>query len=215
MSEILDSLMPRAANPDTNNPAAATPPPPAAAPQGGQMQSVEEKFPLLHDLVAGDVPGVYAPKGFKPSPELAAMTNMKMIKTLGLGIYRPKDQEVAAVMFNPAKISLKDVQEADKANELTKIFPSVAKYADGAPEGPAGVGDGPTGGLIGNQTTQDQPAAGPSPEATQVMPRPTFGAEAQRMAAEMRTKNFAPAAPTAGPIPGGGNILNGLLKRAQ
>lgn len=190
--------MPRATNPDANNPAAATPA--AQAPQGAQVQSVAEKFPLLHDLVAGDVPGVYAPKGFQPTPELAAMTNMKMIKTLNLGVYRPKDQEVAAVMFNPLKISIKDLQEADKNNELTKILPPITKYLH--QQGPTGVSEGPTGGLIGNQTTQ-------------VMPRPTFGADAQKMAAQMRSKNFAPQGPTAGPIPGGGVILNSLLKRAQ
>jgi hypothetical protein len=213
MSEIVNSLMPRASSPDANKPSAATP----AAPQGGaQVQSVADKFPLLHDLVAGDVPGVYAPKGFKPSPELAAMTNMKMIKTLSLGIYRPKDPDVAAVMFNPAKISIADLQAADKKDELTKILTPITKYAGGpAQGGPAPVGDGPMGGLNGQNAPAAQGGAQLSPEPTQVMPRPTFGAEAQKMAAEMRSKNFAPQAPTAAPMPGAGNILNGLLKRAQ
>jgi hypothetical protein len=58
-------------------------------------------------------------------------------------------------------------------------------------------------------------ANAPSPAPVPVQPRSTFGADAQKMAAEMRAKNFAPAAPTAGPVPGGGVILNSLLRRAQ
>jgi hypothetical protein len=224
MSEVIDSLMPRASNPDTNNPSAATPAAPQQGSQaaGGKMQSVAEKFPLLHELVVGDVKGVYAPKDLQPSPELAALTGPKMIKTLGLGVYRPKDPDVKAVLFNPNKISIKQLQEADKEDRLTKILVPVTKFlsgdskaAQGAPGAPAAVGDGPVGGLAGQNTPPAAATSSPSPEPVGVLPKPTFGADAQKMAAEMRAKNFAPAGPTAGPIPGGGNILNGLLKRAQ
>lgn len=183
--------------------------------QGAQVQSAADKFPVVHALVAGDIKGVYAPKGLKASEELAVQTNPVLIKHLGLGVYRPKDKDVQAVLYNPNKISLEQLQKADKEDKLTSILQPVTKFLGQNPGGPSSIGDGPTGGLTGNQTSQDQPTNAPSSEPVQVMPRPTFGAEAQRMAAEMRSKNFAPAAPTAGPVPGGGTILNGLLKRAQ
>jgi hypothetical protein len=167
---------------------------------------------LLSDLVEGNPPAVFAPAGMKPSPELAAQTNPGVMNHLGLAVYRPHDQTIAAVLFNPHHISLKEIQKADKAGKLDKVAKPISEYFGG---GPGGVGDGPTGGLTGNQVTQDQPANAPSPATVAIEPKSTFSADAQKMAVEMRSKNFATQDPTAGPVPGGGVILNSLLKRAQ
>jgi len=214
---IVAELQGRASNPDTNNPNAAVPQeqaPSAQAPgnksPGAQMQT--NKYPLLSDLVAGNPPAVYAPAGMKPTPQIAEQTNIGVVQHLGLAVYRPHDPEIAAVLFNPHHISLKELQKADKAGKLDKVAKPIAEYFG---DGPGGVGDGPTGGLIGNQVTQDQPANAPSPALIAIQPKSTFSADAQKMAAEMRSKNFAPQDPTAGPVPGGGVILNCLLKRAQ
>lgn len=220
--------MPRTANPDTNNPSAATPAAPqqgAQAPQGGKLKSVADNFPVVHALIKGGIKGVYAPADLQPSDELALQTNPVLIKHLGLGVYRPKDPDVKAVLFNPAKISLQELQKADKDDKLTKILKPITKFlggasasasrGQGAAGGPEPIGDGPAGGLTGQNTPAAGTAPAPSPSPVSVMPKPTFGADAQKMAAEMRSKNFAPQGPTAGPLPGGGNILNGLLKRAQ
>jgi hypothetical protein len=182
---------------------------------GNPAASIVQKFPLLQDLTSGKVPGVYAPKGFQPPPQMAEATNPQVVQSLGLSIYRPHDNEVAAVLFNPKKISLQDLQKADKADKLEEVLKPITQYFDHTPSS-AGTGQAQTAPMnaAGTPTTND---ANPAPNAptespVPVMPKPTFTADAQRQAAAMRLKNLQPVAPTGGPVAGGGQVINGILR---
>jgi hypothetical protein len=186
---------------------------------GGDAQNplaqLVQKFPVLQDLTSGKVDGVYALKGFQPPPAMAEATNPQVVDSLGLGIYRPHDPEVAAVLFNPKKISVAQLQKADKADELEKVLKPITQYFDHtAPAAATGQAQTAPMAAVGTPTTNDANPApnAPSEAPVPVMPRSTFSADAQRMAAQMRLKNLQPVAPTAGPVAAGGQILNGILK---
>jgi hypothetical protein len=175
--DILSNLVP----PSQANGTAA----PAPAAQSDQLH------PLLADLVAGKIPGVSIPKGFKNSQAEALVPSVDSILKLGLKLFKPKvDQSVVIAVVNPDVVDPKALQEADEAGRVSDLLPSVTDF-------------------FPHEDQPATPANAPSNSPVSILPSPKTSPAVSRI----RASNAAPQTPSDRMIPGGGTILNGLLKR--
>lgn len=182
---ILDSL---------TDPAAA---PAMAQPMEIPAQDEDAPFRAIQRIAIGEVPGAYIPADIEPITN-SALTPDALARA-GVLIYKPKTPGVLAVVFNPDVLPVKTLREADLAGRLTEVLPPITQVAGGSPETPV------------ETPATEEPEM---PVRVPVLPRPTFNADAQERAAAMRMKSLGGTEPSARPLPGAGQILNGLLKRA-
>lgn len=199
---------------DLTGPAEAAPAPavdaapeiPALAVDGAGPKVPEQALRVIRGIGAGQIPGALVLKG---QPGIESGITAPMLNEMGVGLYRPKDPTLLAVAFSPKQVSVKMLQGMDAAGKLKDSFPTMTSLlqgpggdAGGAPMAP-GAEEGATG-----------PAPEPTPPATsQVMPKPTFGSDAQAQAANERLNNLT-SEPSKRKIPGAGAVLNGLVTRA-
>lgn len=214
MASVLDGLTDSNANSQATAPAAS----PAAAIQAApapnnfaataQNADTHKPLQVLKAVASGELPGVAIPKN---APKIASPLTGQDVLSLGLGFYKPKDDDLAAVLFNPKKVPVSTLQALDKKGSLDKAFPSITSFLDGEEGKAPATKDSP----INNLNLTGSPAPADAGAATvPVLPRPTFGAAAQKTLATKRTNLIAGnVAPSARPIPGGGSVLNGLLQQ--
>jgi hypothetical protein len=222
----LSLVEPKADNaiaPAAPNPAA--PAAPAESAEYGPQESPQSlpkelvRLPVMQALVAGSPPAVSANiKEFATNPAAKLIKdNADLLKQAGMGFYRSLGGDIG-VLFNQFKIHGEDILAADKAGKLSLLAPpfdqvnhGIAKSGLNNPVLKAGAG--PTGGPA--QPSMVAPpqaaAAGPvTPAAPPPMMKPaTAGLQKQVMA--VRANGLVPKAPTAGPAPGAGRILNQIL----
>jgi hypothetical protein len=165
---------------------------PAAPPSDNPS---ERPLLVLRAIASGQIPGVTVPSD---APSIPSDLTPDDIAGAGVGLYKPQSEGFAVVLFNESKVALPDLQRMDAAGTLAEALPSITSFL--APPAP-GDDAGPV-------------AAAEDAAKVPVMPRPGMSGDAQRQVADARMDNLTPVEPSKRAIPGGGTILNGLLKRA-
>lgn len=206
-------------------------PPPA---DGGAAQNAPDstqgvppelmKIPAVQGLLAGTPAAVSANlKAFKGRDEEAAIVkNKDWMLDAGFGFYKSLSGHLG-VVYNSMHIHPADLQAADKAGKLGVVAPDFDKVNHEL--GKAGVSHP----IFQARGRQPQAPAKPHPNVmappqmgsglgAALTPSPAAGkptgplASIQRQTAGARLKNLQPGAPTSGPSPGSGRLLNSLLK---
>jgi hypothetical protein len=195
-------------------PAPAPAPAPVAAPQAAPPTL----NPVIVGLASGKIPGLNIPHGYD-NPEAAAL--LKPALAVGLKLFKPvHDKSVQVSVVNPKTVNAEALKVADHHGTLDKLFPSITEFfphVDAKAQSKAPTNNAPAMAAQSPPTTAaapaPQPAAkpanGPSNNPVPVMPK-----QSKHLASltNDRVKNIQPGTPTSRPIPGGGNVLNGLLK---
>lgn len=208
---------------DTAPPAAPPVEPQASPTQQQQQQPAEEmpiapellKLPAIQAVMVGNPAAISMPvKGSENREEVGLIAkNKDALMAAGMGFYRSISGNLG-VMFNGLKIHPDDLIAADKANQLTKLAPDfdkvnheVGKSGKNHPILQAGA----------------PMAAAASPRSSAIAPQAASGslplvppapASVARKLAAQRVMNLSPGAPTSGPAPGAGRLMNQVLRPA-
>jgi len=220
---------------DPNNPGAT--PAPEVTPQGGDENPGEGqglppaliKMPVMQALTAGSPPAVSANiKEFAKNPDAKVLAaNKDALLKAGFGFYRSLSGDIG-VIFNQLHLHPEDIQAADKAGQLSRIAPpfnavdhAISKAGTNhpalhaqTPGGPASrVSTAPPQFASGLAPAGAGPATGPSGPP---MPLPASGAPpgVQQQAFRAKIAGLNPGAPTSGPAPGAGRLLNSIMRPA-
>src|SRR6185503_6303543 len=166
--------------------------PPAASESTASIPDEVLEIPTMFGLLNGAPPAVWAEAGRKDPEIQTVVKNAKPLEESGLGFYKSKDNKIT-VMYNSAFVDQAELAKADDAGTLTQLVPSydnVRKNAEsaisGAPSALPGV---------------SAQAAGNPPSSS-----------AQKSLANKRANNLQVGSPTSGAVPGGGRLLNSVLK---
>lgn len=216
MTPVIEPIAPASAS---LQPPPATPPPapPPTEPETDETEGEgipDEllKIPAIQAVVAGSPPAVsmkIADAGKREDVKLIAENRDALLQS-GMSFYRSLSGELG-VMFNETKISGEDIKAADKAGKLRTIAPDfdlvnheVAKLGPNHPVFKAGTNSGAP--ALPASTQPPQSASGSLP----LVPPPPEAV--QRKLAQQRLANLLPGAPSSGPAPGAGRLLNSILK---
>jgi hypothetical protein len=172
------------------------------------------QIPAIQAVFVGSPPAMSMTlKGSEDREEVKLLTESKdTLIGLGFGFYRSLDGKTG-VMFNGMRIHAEDLKAADKAGKLRTIAPDFDilnhEVAKAGPAGHPVLSAKPmTGFATPTSAAPPQAASGSLP----LMPPPS--AAVQRKLAQQRVMNLQPGAPTSGPVPGAGRLLNQVLKQA-
>lgn len=201
---------PTQAPPTSPTPQSSTPEAPPKFP------SVLAKMPTMQALMAGDPPAVSFTRSFDKRDEAKLLVQHKnILARAGFGFYKSLSGQIG-VLFNQLHIHPQDLQAADKSGKLLQIAPpwDVVDRAISK----AGIHN-PVLKSTGVPNAFAAPRLQPPPQASAalppgVMPSPIKQAPAgvQRGLMRARLQSVQPGAPTSGPEPGAGRILNQILK---
>lgn len=163
------------------------------------------QLPAVQGLFSGAPPAFSTPIAtFEKRPEAKLIADNKdALQRAGVGLYRSLAGDLG-VLFNQLYIAGNDIAQADKEGRLLEVAPpfdqvsqSISQSGENNPVlNAAGVPNG--------AKTAGVPTPGPTPE-----PAP---ASTQNKLLTARLKNIPQGAPTSGPAPGAGRILNNILK---
>lgn len=202
-----------AAAPAAVAPVAPTESTPAEAGAGGLPPELMQ-IPAIQAVLVGSPPAMSMTlKGSEDREEVKLLTeNKDTLIGLGFGFYRSLDGKTG-VMFNGMRIHAEDLKAADKAGKLRTVAPDFDilnhEVAKAGPAGHPVLSAKPmTGFAAPTAASPPQAASGSLP----LMPPPS--AAVQRKLAQQRVMNLQPGAPTSGPVPGAGRLLNQVLKQA-
>jgi hypothetical protein len=193
MMNMLDSLV-----------ADSAPSMPQTAPQEGDSNPLSE-YPGLAKIASGEVPGAYIPADVEPRE---SNITPDALQSAGLLFYKPKTPNVLAVLFNPEVLPAKKLKELDLGGQLTEALPPITQLM-----GAGDAAETPSTSYQSVEAPETSVQAPSAPETVPVLPAPTFGVDAQRQAARTRLQTLAGQEPSKRPIPGGGQVLNGLLRQ--
>lgn len=195
-------------------PAAPEPAPaPEAAPEGDQSTGLPDdvlRIPVMQGILAGAPPAVSAPIAeFSQRPEAQLIkANLPALQSNGMGLYRSLDGNIG-VLFNQLKISGDQLKQADQGGKLLEVAPpwdevnaSVGQSGGGNPVLAAGAPTGPPNMPPTPPQMAQAPMAGGKPPSAAV----------QKKTQTARLANAQPGAPTSGPKPGAGRLVNNILK---
>ena len=156
---------------------------------------------ILRGIASGQLPGAYVPKNAAP---VKSDLTPEDLTQAGISIYKTRDPQVSAVLFNPETISEKQVAHLDTAGKITSVFPSTATLLAGPSGAPADAA-APTDGSGDSEAAMTVP----------VLPRPNFGgmSPATMTNSRMMALNGG-SEPSKRLVPGAGKIINGLMERA-
>jgi hypothetical protein len=187
------------------------------------------KIPAFQALMAGSPPALsydLDDKADRPERKVAE-DNIGYLQEAGMGIYRTLDKQ-RGVIYNGLRIHPDDLAAADRAGKLKLIAPdfdavnhAVSKAGDSHPAFHVGsVPNGPASSrsaTIAPQSATQQAIAdrisgapGPITQAPPIVAPASAGA--QRKVAQARAANMKPTSPTGGAAPGGGALLNAIMK---
>lgn len=231
----LSGLMPKAL-PATAQPT-EVPTPTSAGTSGADLSkmpsaitSLVKDHPILKPIFTGELPGVrvrpgvYYPKAWNLAEKMDKLTEA------GLDVYLAHDGSF--VLYNPSQVEEKNLQKADMAGVLKTSIPDWQDVTNEAPEKPTpkirkemegmyaklGLGNpmGP------DENTPGMPGAMPpgggnigadlAAMANMGIPTPKPPPSTQTALARSRMAALVPGAPSSGPMPGAGRVMNGLAK---
>lgn len=190
-------------------PAAETPAPaPETAPAAPEEPKADTKAgdelpdellkeaPALQLLLQGSPPATFASKDAE-YPELKVVAkHIKELGKAGFGLYQTTDK-ANVVLFNGLYVTPEDVAAADKAGTLDKIAVPYDEL-----RGALGAQDG----AASASGAESAPTTAPAAPASQP------AASTENKLTTARVKNLSVGAPTSGPVPGQGRIINNILK---
>lgn len=191
--------------------APAAPPPAAGGEEGGGIPDVMLQIPAIQAILAGAPPAVSMRiKGSEDREEVKLIAeNKDALLGAGLAFYRSINGELG-VMFNSLRVHPEDIKAADQQGKLRTVAPDfdlvnheVEKLG---PDHPVRNAAPPTGAASPTMAAPPQSASGSLPLA------PPPPASVQRQIAQKRVMNMQQGAPTSGPAPGAGRLLNSVLK---
>jgi len=207
-------------------PAAPVTPSDDSQPQQPVLPPQLTRVPAIQGLLAGAPPAVSARiaqfKDTDVGKEIAK--NKDALLAAGFGFYRSIHGDLA-VMYNRFHIHGEDIKAADKAGKLQVLAPPFEQVDHALskaglnhpllknPKVPAGFAS-PTPQAAPQAGAQDAAGQNPASITPAVPPNAggASGALAQRLQAA-RVSNLQPGAPTSGAAPGGGRLLNSILKQ--
>jgi hypothetical protein len=174
----------------------------------------------MHAIMAGQPPAVSVNlKTFATNPIAALIAqNKDGLMKAGIGFYQSLSGDLGAI-FNQMYIHPQDVQAADKAGKLLQIAPPFdslnAQVAQSGADNPVlKVGSMPGGpaqpAIKAPPQSNSGGAMAPAPAAPPSATPAAAGIQKQVMG--LRAKSLTPTAPTGGPAPGAGRILNQILQ---
>jgi len=178
---------------------------PAPTEKGSELPQELLQLPAFQALFAGQPPALSAPVAdFAKRPETKLVSDNKApLMKAGIGFYRSIGGDLG-VVFNQMFISGEEIKAADTAGKLLEIAPPFdavsQSVAQSGAENPVLKAQTPTG-----------PRGAPVPTPPQSGGKPQSAA-AQRKTTSARVMNIQPGAPTSGPAPGAGRLLNSILK---
>lgn len=199
---------------------------PAAQPTG--LSDKLLKMPAMQALFAGAPPALSAPvKDFTQAKRDEAKIikdNLPALQQAGMAFYKSLSGQLG-VIYNQMHVHLSDLQAADKAGKLKLLAPdfdqiSHAVAKSGAKNPVFAVRGVPAGFKTAHSVAPPQLTATLAPQTPlgapgQVVPPAApqgSTAGVQRKLATARLGNMQPGAPTSGPAPGAGRLLNAILK---
>jgi hypothetical protein len=221
MAESIIEPRTAAGEPQDQNPAVdPTQEAPAAPEQDSGLPDSLLKVPAMQALMAGSPPALSSSiKSFEKNPVAKLIAeNKNPLMQAGIGFYKSLNGDTG-VIFNGLHIHPEDLQAADKMGKLTTIAPpfdsvdhAVSKSGLGNPVlKPKNVPQGPASPrLKAPPTIANTVPPGPAPQPAPAVKQATAGI--QKAVLNQRGKNSAVGAPTTGPAPGAGRILNSILK---
>ena len=169
---------------------------------GGLPDELLEKAPALGLLMEGAPPATYAAKDAE-YPELKVVEkHIKELGKAGFGVYGTKDGN-NVVLFNGLLITPEEIAAADEAGTLDQVATPYDQLR--AEFGGADSQSG--GGAPASADVPGLPAGVAVSGASGGQP-----AGAQKATANARAKAIQPGAPSSGPSPGAGRILNNIVK---
>lgn len=186
--------------PAAGAPAPATPPPEEGADKEGAHGIPEEllRQPFMAALLKGKPAAVYVDNEAPPPEAEVVVKNADALAEAGFRIY-PSTSKPVTIFYNAAVLPPEEVKKADEGNQLDQIAVPFQELQEAF----AGLkaGDGGKTAEEAPPTDQAAPvAAGGTP--------PPANPKLQRA----RVKNLQPGAPTSGPSPGQGRLLNNIQK---
>jgi hypothetical protein len=209
LSELVTpkSVVPPVA-PETEVPASA----PEAAPEAPQLPDELLQIPALQGLLTGAPPAVSMKiKDFNKTEGAKLIKEHKdELLNSGIQFYRSLSGDTG-VMFNALYINGEDIKAADKAGKLPEVAPPVDTV--NAQISKMGMNEHPTLNFKGSPGGLAGPGAPLPPQsANSPMPMPTGSPGVNRDRLMAQIANIKPGAPTTGPKPGAGRLLNSILK---
>lgn len=213
------------------NAAAPAPQAPQEQPQAGSGVIPEEllHYPFMQAVIAGSPPAVSDRiKDFSHKEYAKALyENKDALQEAGLGFYRSLSGQFG-VIFNALHLHPEDIQAADKAGKLLQIAPDLdtvdREIAKSGANNPIFKVSKVPGGFAPSVSASIPPQAGAqaasgsasaaAPSQAPAIIAANAGAppSEQRKLLQARLTNMNPGAPTAGPSPGSGRLLNSILK---
>ena len=206
-------------NPEDIHPVAEAP-----MPAAGEVAPAEEpterepvlppevaQIPAVAALMNGSPPVTYAPLDSK-LPEVQVLSkNAEALKKVGFAAFESQSIPGNFVLFNGLIVKPQEVIDADAAGQLQQMgvpFEQlVASFEAARKGGPAAAGsEVPAEGA----PALPAPPGGAAAAPMAVGAPPSAGTQKRLMAA--RVGNLAPGAPTSGPAPGRGRVLNAISK---
>ena len=163
----------------------------------------EAPLRVLRGIKSGQLPGATIPENAPPGKSGLTPDGLQ---AMGVNIYKPHSKGLAGVAYAPEHISEKEVAHLDKAGKLSDVFPDIMKL----------LGDQAPTGVQNNEGDVAAPDAGASPTpptTVPVLPRPTFGSDAQARITGDRVNAIQGVEPSKRPLAGAGKVLNGLFAR--
>jgi len=160
----------------------------------------EAPLRVLRGIKNGQLPGATIPEGAPPGKSGLTPDGLQ---AMGVNIYKPHSKGLAGVAYAPEHISEKEVAHLDKAGKLSDVFPDIMKLL--GDQAPAAEGSGAPAEAAGASPTP--------PTSVPVLPRPTFGSDAQARITGDRVNAIQGVEPSKRPLAGAGKVLNGLFAR--
>ena len=153
------------------------------------------ELPAMYGLLHGAPPAIYAPVDAQaPEFEVVAQYAPQLVEA-GFGFYTSQDKKLG-VVFNSTYVTEEQIREADKAGKLTEVAVPYETVRD----------------QYGSAISGELLPAAPPPVAPTVAAGSPPSARSQSKITTARVKNLSPGAPTSGPRPGAGRILNNIIK---
>jgi hypothetical protein len=202
-------VAPAAPAPDPQNNEGDVPSPDASGETKEGIPQEVLAIPAMQAILAGQPAAVSAPiTEFEKRPEAKLIMDHKdvLIKA-GFGLYRSLSGDIG-VLFNSFHIHPEELKQADQAGQLQQVAPSFDQVNDSVAKSGA---DHP---ILKATTAPGGPKPAPMPSPPQMGSPVTSPAPAavQTKLSTARTRNLMPGAPTSGPQPGAGRLLNSILK---
>lgn len=177
------------------------------------------RVPVVQMVSLGQPPAVrIGPGEYYPELEVV-VDNTDVLLQSGLDIYGAQDKSM--IFFNPLVVTVEELQHLDQTGQLPDAVPDYAALTGSMPQE---IPDGKVGELVdkGDQMAtkltslggSEQPAAPVEQSSGMPTPVPAPPPGVQRAAANNQVQNLQAmsGSPTSGPRPGGGRLLNALMR---